>query len=396
MKIRSHGLAVCSLLLAALVHAAAPLAPITTLRSRASAQVPNDLVVTGGLSWEDYSTRGNFSVVTVPTKDSTEHATAAVGEIGARARVSPLYQPDRQILELTLDGGLRQFAAMGFHLRDYAPREWVTRVTGSYWRAFPEVGNLTVHASYRGRSVEDRPPMPLFLQPGYGSVGASGTFQFVPIQNVAFELQLDLERTNYSAPRLLPFLDLLDRKSQGFEVGALTRGEGDWSVRFYSGFRSTHYEQQVSDPTPTFRRDRTVNVGALWNLSTLDADAALRQASIGVEGTVNRSNSLRPQYDALSVTGDVYVELPWWSLSTGLTSLLTWKAYVHQTQFARLVPGEEADNASVVHLDLIRPLASNLNGTLRFGWTRAETDIGNSYYNRVGTSLLFNFRPAGQ
>jgi hypothetical protein len=354
------------------------------------------LVVTGGLSWEDYSTRGNFSVVTVPTKDSTEHATAAVGEIGARARVSPLYRPDREVLELTLDGGLRQFAAMGFHLRDYAPREWVTRLTGSYWRAFPEVGNLTVHASYRGRSVEDRPPMPLFLQPGYGGVGASGAFQFVPIQNVAFDVQLDLERTNYSAPRLLPFLDLLDRKSQGVEVGALTRGEGDWSVRFYSGFRSTHYEQQVSDPTPTFRRDRTVNVGALWNLSTLDGDAALRQASIGVEGTVNRSNSLRPQYDALSVTGDAYVELPWWSLSTGLTSLLTWKAYVHQTQFARLVPGEEADNASVVHLDLIRPLASNLNATLRFGWTRAETDIGNSYYNRVGTSLLFNFRPAGQ
>jgi hypothetical protein len=90
------------------------------------------------------------------------------------------------------------------------------------------------------------------------------------------------------------------------------------------------------------------------------------------------------------------VDLPWWGLSTGLTSLLTWKTYVHQTTFARLVPGEEADNASVVHLDFTRNVASNLSGMLRFGWTRAETDIGNSYYSRFGTSLLFNFRPAGQ
>jgi hypothetical protein len=98
----------------------------------------------------------------------------------------------------------------------------------------------------------------------------------------------------------------------------------------------------------------------------------------------------------LSVTGDLSVDLPWWGLSTGLTSLLTWKTYIHQTTFARLVPGEEADNASVVHLDFTRNIASNLSGMLRFGWTRAETDIGNSYYSRFGTSLLFNFRPAGQ
>ena len=88
--------------------------------------------------------------------------------------------------------------------------------------------------------------------------------------------------------------------------------------------------------------------------------------------------------------------LPWWGLSTKLVSLLTWKTYVHETPFARLVPGEEADNASVVHLDLGRQMAPNLTATLRFGWTRAEADIGNSYYRRFGTSLLFDFRPVAR
>jgi hypothetical protein len=57
------------------------------------------------------------------------------------------------------------------------------------------------------------------------------------------------------------------------------------------------------------------------------------------------------------------------------------------------VPGEEADNASVVYLSLTRPLAVDLDGALRVGWTRAETDIGESYFRRFGASFLLHFRP---
>ena len=53
--------------------------------ARGQARV-NDFVVTGGASWESYN--GNFSVVTVPTVDSTEHVGAAVGEFGARGTLS--------------------------------------------------------------------------------------------------------------------------------------------------------------------------------------------------------------------------------------------------------------------------------------------------------------------
>ena len=76
-----------------------------------------------------------------------------------------------------------------------------------------------------------------------------------------------------------------------------------------------------------------------------------------------------------------------------MLALLTTKGYVNETDFARLVPGEEADNASIAYAELLRSILSNLEGGVRLGWTRAETDIGNAYYQRFGLSFLFNYRP---
>ena len=82
----------------------------------------SDLVFTMGGSAERYT--GNFSAVTVAVVDSTDQATAAGGEVGVRGRLI-LLERERQRLTLDLDGGVRQAAALGFRLRDYAPREWV-------------------------------------------------------------------------------------------------------------------------------------------------------------------------------------------------------------------------------------------------------------------------------
>jgi len=363
---------------------------LVTSAGGAGAQVRvADLVFTGGLSMEAYRGK-NFSAVTVPVVDSTDHASAAVGQFGARGRVVFRDVVGGPYVGLTFDGGVRQFAAMGFELRDYAPREWAARVRMDYQQALRDVGRLGLQASFRGRSVEDRPPLPLFLQPGYATFRGLGTFEFLPVQGVTFDLEADLERADYHAPPLLSQLDLLDRRSGGIELGARTSGDAPWSVRFFTGFRWSRYEHQgtyvAEDP---FRRDRTVNLGATWSTT------GTVLATMGVEGSVNRSNSIRPEYDALSVRGELTTALPFWDLTASAFSLLTWKSYVHQTEFARLVPGEEADNASVLYLDLVRPLAANLDGVLRFGWTRAETDIGDSYYRRFGATFLMNFRPAG-
>jgi hypothetical protein len=239
--------------------------------------------------------------------------------------------------------------------------------------------------------------MPLFLAPGYNSARGAARVRFYPLEGVSFDALADLERTDYEAPRLLQQLDLLDRSSQGVELGArMGTAARDWGVRLFSGLRWSQYDRQGSPDAENpsefrIRRDVAISLGANWS-NSMDSPII---ASLGVEGTLNRSNSLRPEYDALSVTGDVLTPLPWWGLSASANAMLTWKSYVNDTPFVRVVPGEEADNASIVYVDLVRQMAPNLNAQLRFGWTRAETDIGNSYFNRFGTTLLLNFRPGG-
>lgn len=161
-------------------------------------------------------------------------------------------------------------------------------------------------------------------------------------------------------------------------------------MRFYGGLRGTDYHRQDSFvPEDPYRRDRTLHMGAQWVL-----DTSALEAELGVEGTLNRSNSNRPEYDAVSAQAALHAPLPFWDLGVHLYALLTGKTYVHESPFVRLVPGEEADNASVAYIALDRPLARNLGAVVRFGWARAETDIGNSYYSRFGTSFLLNYRPS--
>jgi hypothetical protein len=342
-----------------------------------------DLVFTMGGSVEGYS--GNFSAVTQPIVDSTDHATAAVGEVGVRGTLA-LVTAERRGLELSFDGGVRQAAAMGFTVRDYAPREWAGSSTLRYSESLGGWGRLTSRLGFRGRAVRDRPPMPLFLQPGYATFNGGLSLVTRSFDGVSFDVQVEGETADYRALEFVPQLDLLDRRALGLVAGA--RWGTASTVRFFGGLRWSEYEHQGSfDPGDPYRRDHTVHMGLEW---TYIGDAFFAQA--GLEGTLNRSNSNRPEYDALSFQALFNAPLPW-RMSVNLRTVITGKSYVHDTDFARLVPGEEADNASVAYLQLTRPLASNLDGALRFGWTRAETDIGKAYYRRFGGSLQFNYRP---
>jgi len=367
-------------------RALAVVTPVVALAGRpAGAQVEvRDLVLTLGGSIETYS--GNFSAVTVPIVDSTDHATAVVGEFGARGVVM-LFRAPRSSVELSFDGGMRQAAAVGFEVRDYAPREWVGSAAVQASQTLGGWGSVFARGSVRGRTIRDRPPMPLFLQPGYfTSQGAVGV-RTRSFDGIAFDARLDLEHADYRAFEFLEQLDLLDRTSSGLEVGARWGSAG--SVRFYGGYRWTEYKNQPSfDVADPFRRDHTATVGLEW---TYSGDVV---AQIGLDGTLNRSNSNRPEYDALSFRALLTAPLPV-DFTVNVFAVITTKSYVHDTNFARLVPGEEADNASIAYLQLVRPLAPNLDGGIRFGWTRAETDIGSAYYRRLGTSIQLNYRPTG-
>lgn len=341
-----------------------------------------DVEFTAGLSIEGY--RGNLTAATVAAVDSTESAAAAVGELGGRGTVAVI-ESEQQWLFLTFDGGLRQFAAGGFEIRDYAPREWVGRGALSYSHLLGSWAVVSGRLGWRGRSVQDRPPMPLFLQPGFGIASAALRVDLSEIDRVRFDLGVDGEWADYSAIQLVRQLDLLDRRSIGVEAGAAW---GDAArVRIFGGWRSSDYKNQKTfDPADPDRRDHTVRAGLRWGI-----DVPVL-AEIGVEGTINRSNSARPEYDAIAVRSVLSVALPF-EVGATLLAVVTAKSYVNETDFKLLVPGEEADNASVVYLDLARPVTPGIDGSLRLGWTRAEADVGDAYFQRFGVSLQLRYRP---
>jgi hypothetical protein len=227
--------------------------------------------------------------------------------------------------------------------------------------------------------------MPLFIQPGYGTVDGRVRLQLYPIDGLSYDAQLFGEIADYWTTKLTPQLALLDRKVLGVELGA-TWG-ADWTIRVHTGVRASKYRNQGTfDPADPLRRDKTLNLGATWTLRSSIF------AQVGVEGALNRSNSSRPEYNALSLQAVVSVPMPR-GFSLNLFADLTAKRYLTETDFAQLVPGEEADNASVVYVEASRPLFLNLVGAVRFGGTRAETDIGDSYFKRFGASFLFRYRP---
>ncbi len=341
-----------------------------------------DLVLTGGLSGEGY--RGNLPAATVSAVDSTEKASAAVGELGLRGGLIFLNQPGR-ILDLQVDAGLRQFSAAGFKVRDYAPRELVGRADLTYRNALETRGELLFQGGFAGRSVEERPPMPLFIQPGYTTVDGRVRLQYLPVGSGFLDAQVRAEWADYSATASTPQLDLLDRKMIGLEAG-VTWGS-DWTLRLHTAFGLSQYDnQETFDPGDPDRRDGSLTLGGTWTLQSRFF------VQLGVEGTLNRSNSSRPEYDALTLRAVVSAPLSD-DLSITFFADLTDKRYLTETDFALLVPGEEADNASVVYLELARPVLVNVDGALRFGWTRAETDIGDSYYERFGLTFLLRYRP---
>ena len=351
--------------------------------STASAQIVwQDLVFTGGISGEGY--RGNLASVTAPAIDSTESAGAAVGEFGVRGGIL-LFNRQERTLDLSFDGGLRQFTAAGFKQGDYAPRELVGRADLTLREALPSLGELWLQGGFAGRNVDDHPPMPLYLEPGFRTVDARVRLQLLPRRGAYVDAQLFGEVADYSTTPLTPQMNLLDRKLLGLEAG-VTWGPS-WTVRAHAGFGLAVYDNQSTfDPGDPHRRDRTLSLGAIWT------KRSTYFLQLGIDGILNRSNSSRPEYNALSVRAVASAPLPH-DLSLTFFAKLTDKNYVTETDFARLVPGEEADNASTIYLELARPLMVNLDGAVRLGWNRAETDIGDSYFERYGVTFLLRYRP---
>jgi len=351
-----------------------------------------DFVLTGGVSGEAY--QGNLSTVGAAIQDSTNQAAAMVAEVGARG---DLLWRHRGVLRgsLSFDGGFRQFAARGFERRDYAPREWVGAVRGALYHPLNDRAGLDLFGGIRGREVEDRPPMPLYLQPGYAGVDGGIGIEMARNGSGSIRGALSVDRIDYFAPEFAPQVRLLDRESVTFELmgsrpirgslgGALG---GAMGVQAFVALDLSRYpEQRTFDPDDPYRRDHTLRSGVDV---FLQGDVLAR---VGVEGRVNRSNSRRPEYVAGTLDASVSAEVPGAMVAT-VFAAFTARRYAEASPFARLLPGEEANSASLAYLSLSRAVAPSTDGAVRLGWTRAETEIGGEFFQRFGVTVLVNYRP---
>ncbi len=365
---------------AALLSVAVALVTSTPLQGQFAI---DDFVVTGGASAEGY--QGNLPAVGVPVRDSTEFASAAIGELSLSTDLSYRTQSNGTV-RLGFDGGLRHFSAAGFELRDYSPREWVGTLDATYSRALSDRLGMVARVQARGRQIDDRPPMPLFLQPGYRAGQLALELNALGPREVVYDLRVSADRSDFLAPKFAPQIRLLNRNVYRAEAGATLMGGASLLRLFLAGERSQYPKQSTFDVSDPERRDVTVHAGASW---THQGDYIVQ---VGLEGRANRSNSNRPEYDALTLSALLSASLPR-DVGFSVYGALTAKQYLHDSDFARLLPGDEANSASLAYVSLTRPLARNLDGAVRVGWTRAETEIGDAYFQRFGASFLLHFRP---
>jgi hypothetical protein len=165
-------------------------------------------------------------------------------------------------------------------------------------------------------------------------------------------------------------------------------GGGATTLRLFGAVEGSRYPRQstFSSDDP-HRRDRTYYGGASWT------HQGRYIVQLELDGRANRSNSNRPEYDAFTLRGLFSGSLPG-NVALAVYGAVTGKQYLHPSSFARLLPGEEANNASLAYVSLSRAIARNLGGTFRVGWTRAETEIGGAYFQRFGGSFLIQYRPS--
>lgn len=348
-----------------------------------AAQLRPSLSVTAGYALERYT--GDFSVVTVPLVDSTEFAIAGVSEWGFAGRLGVFNRPNRT-LEFAAEGDLRQSVAAGFRQRNYAPREHNLLLEANYEELLAG-GALRFTPRIGTRTLADLAPMPLFITPGYLSYAGEVEFAKPMGSRYGIDVGVVAEEKDYAGPSVLRDLDLLDRQSVEVQAGvsSLFRSSSGTDepsgVRFLAAYLTNRYPRQGH------RRDHALRVGGEWELDFSGSRGL--QVFLNVNGTLNRSNSSRVEYNSLRVNAVAYKTIG--DYLVHFSGEWAGKSYVSPQEF--LVPGEEADNAIIVFGEVTRFLSSNVEAIVGGGWTRAETNISGDYYEQARMSFSLLWRP---
>ena len=352
--------------------------------------VVQDLVISGGMASQAW--RGDFTALVIPQVDSTNQVVAWVGEWSANG-IFNLARRERSSLDAIVDVGFRQFAPGGFELRRYSPREYCALLATRYRRdvADGRGGALVAEATARKRGIDDRPPMPLYLPPGYGSYRLKAGYE-TTLAGSRASLTVTGQSADYGAPVLLPHLDLLDRRSAVVEAAGTRRSyrspdSGEYSeVRFFGSYRYHTYPRQGLEGV--FRVDHAVGLGGRYELS-----AGRMDLDVSLDGTRSWSNSRRVEYNAGRLGVQLQLSEVWREFGLSVASDLAVKRYRHQSEEYGLVPGEEADNGAALYAEITRSVARNMDAAFRLGWQRVETSFTGAYYTRFGGGFFLRVRP---
>ena len=231
--------------------------------------------------------------------------------------------------------------------------------------------------------------MPLYLPPGYTSNAVVANYSRPKSPTVAFYGQLTGEIKNYAATTVFPALGELDRRSVGVEAGAQKvfpkapdrdpTSRDRSTLRVFGAVLHHRYPQQGLG---LLRQDLAERAGAELNLDRRDSRGLF--LSLQVAGTRSRSNSKRVDYNAARIQATGSVELGDLT-QLDLQGLWAVKRYLNEQAF--LVPGEEADNATIVFAQVTRFLREGVRAGGGVGWTKAETNISGAYYQRFSVSF---------
>ncbi len=330
-----------------------------------------------------------------PISDTAKRVYAEVGEIGFAGEGTLYEQAGFGSLGFSFDGGLKQFLTQGFVIGSYRPTQYDARMELDYRRQWG-VNRFAGAVRTRSWGVNDPTPQPMYIEPGYDEL--AGTVALYRPFGSGKRLGVTAEAYEFDyAPTVYRYLDLLDRSGAGLTVdfGGFQPGAGRMDA--VVSFKYNRYPLQKNGIGANFRVDRVYGARLQWDLSRAQNDDTywhLGSLMLQLNGTLNRSNSRRPEYRAVSMEGmmSLYMggDTEWYVYGRFVA-----KRYDRgQIGHVILVAGEEADQASIAVVQLNRLLPWNdFQARIRAEWKRSEYHYGSSHYQRLGLSVSLHYHP---
>jgi hypothetical protein len=214
-----------------------------------------------------------------------------------------------------------------------------------------------------------------YLEPGRGEGGFVGRL----VMPVGARWQAEVLATGDAVRYAPEAWRVLNRHGGGGGVGVARLGSTG-SARLAA--RATHHRfPERASPLAPYRADTRFTVSLD---GALEAGAVLR---LSTAATWNRSRIAAYRYTAARAA--VVAAVPWRAGSVQVYAGLSHQAYPSGS--AGTVARDD-DTGSVVSLQYARPVGEGRLVTVRVGWMRSRTGLGDDFYQRLWAALQLGFR----